>query len=615
MSHLTDNDVERLLALPRPDTQAMIDLPQSERAEIDNRVAALVALIQGEPVRRVATLHGLDPRTCKRMLVAANQPAPAGGVLGFAVCIPRLRLVEPRPRNVHAPLLKRSYDMSRLVESIPDFKAVLAKFKGALPTRTQRSPAFDRLFREVNLILKRHGRGEDDYPRNTFDGGRRALIKFITRARARAADVAMTLVSPAGLTRWAELYKPEPFDEAQLDGHFIDLKDQWCSIPGPDGTFQLARVSGLILLAEIDIGSRACMGWKVIVDKAYSQFDFIATIKRALLPWHPKDMTGRRMQYLPNAWMPGAIEGPPPRALRISVDNYSSHLATLSRQALRHARLGVYRFGNAGIPETRGHIEAFFKAIEVHVLRYLAGGYEPETRARDEQRVSTKNSKTHPIFLDLVEDLLDIVFSSYNVTPHPELNNSSPREEIERYLAEGGMPLRSSRTVDDVRDLGRVRVRVTVRGAHGELPHVTHGYGTYRSDKLSTRPDLIGKTFNAYVEEDARFLVLLDDSGRPYLELKTLPPYSLTAHTLDARKRAHRWRKARGERWADVHDVIAAYHAEVLDIARRLPWAADAVTTRRENRDTPSPPPPHGVAARTLEGFAPRGGPVSLRRR
>lgn len=614
MNRLSEKDVKRLLALPRPDTKAMRDLTPAERDVIDNRVSALVALIQGEPVNRVAKLHGLDYRTCKRMLVMVNEAAPGGGVHGFAVCIPHLRVVDPRPRNTRAPLLKRPYDMMRLVESIPDLKAALAKFNGPLPSRTQRSPAFDRLCREVNQILQRHGRGEDDYPRNTFDGGRRTLINFIARARARAADQAMSLVTPAGLTRWDELYRIEPFDEVQLDGHFIDLKNQWCAIPLSDGTFQLARVSGLTLLCELDIGARACMGWKVIVGKAYSQFDFIATIERALLPWRPKDMTGRRMRYLPNAWMPGAMDSAPPRGLRISVDNYSSHLAKHSRQVLRNFRLGIYRFGNAGIPETRGHIEAFFKAIEVHVLRHLAGGFEPETRVRNEQRVSTRNSKTYPIFLDLVEDLLDIVFSAYNVTPHPALNNCSPREEIERYLAEGGMPLRSSRTAEDVRDLGRIRVRVTVRGSGGDLPHVNYKYGTYRSDKLSTRPDLVGKTFNGYVEQDARFLVLLDKSGRPYLELKTLPPYSLTAHTLDERLRTEHWRKSKGRNWV-CHDWIAAYFAEVLEAARLLPWAADAVTNRRANRDSPIAPPPRSVAARTLEGLVPRGGPVSLRRR
>src|SRR3546814_5829622 len=96
-------------------------------------------------------------------------------------------------------------------------------------------------------------------------------------------------------------------------------------------------------------------------------------------------------------WMPSAMEGPPPRSLRISVDNYSSHLAKHAKRALAQVRLGIYRFGHAGIPETRPHIEAFFKSIEVQVLRYLAGGFEPETKMREEQRVSARNSKTHQI--------------------------------------------------------------------------------------------------------------------------------------------------------------------------------------------------------------------------
>jgi hypothetical protein len=320
------------------------------------------------------------------------------------------------------------------------------------------------------------------------------------------------------------------------------------------------------------------------------------------------------MQYLPNAWMPSAMDGPPPRGLRISVDNYSSHLAKHAKRALAQVRLGIYRFGHAGIPETRPHIEAFFKSIEVQVLRYLAGGFEPETKMREEQRVSARNSKTYPIFLHLLEDMLDIVFSTYNVTPHEGLQGRSPREVIEAYLADGGMPLRSSRTSEDVRDLGRFRIRVTIRGGAGELPHVNFGYATYRSEKLSTRPDLVGKTFNGYIAEDARFLQLLDKTGQPYLELKTLPPYALTPHSLDERRRAHRWRKSRGQRWNGIADLIDAFHTEVRDAARHLRWAADDVASGRVPK-AKTPDPARSGAARTLEGFAPRGGNVSLRRR
>ena len=614
MSYLTEEDVARLLALPRPDTAAMVDLDDASRKAVENRVSALTALIEGQPIKRVAKLYGIHRRTCKRMLELANEPAPRGGVYGFAVCLPHVRLVDPKPREMDAPVLKYAYGMTRLVESLPELKAALVKFKGALPSRRQTSPAFNRLCEEVNRILARAGRGEEDYPRNTQDGGRRALATFIKRSRSRIAELAMASVVDPTLTKWAELSTPEPFDEAQSDGHYIDLKDQWCAIPLPDGTHRLTRVSGLMVLAEIDIASRACMGWTVLVDEAYSQFDFLRTIKHTLMRWSPKDMTGRRMQYLPNAWMPSAMDGPPPRGLRISVDNYSSNLAKHAKRALAQVRLGVYRFGHAGIPENRPHIEAFFKSIEVQVLRHLAGGFEPETKVREEQRVSVRNSKTHPIFLHLVEDMLDIVFSTYNVTPHQGLQGRTPREVIEAYLAAGGMPLRSSRTSEDVRDLGRFRVRVTIRGGGGELPHVTFGYATYRSDKLSTRPDLVGKTFNGYIAEDARFLQLLDRTGQPYLELKTLPPYALTRHSLDERRRAYRWHMSRGQRWKGIPDLIEAFHAEVREAASHLRWAADDVASGRIPKAR-TPGPASSGAARTLEGFAPRGGTVSLRRR
>src|SRR3546814_17162361 len=142
-----------------------------------------------------------------------------------------------------------------------------------------------------------------------------------------------------------------------------------------------------MVLAEIDVASRACMGWTVIVDEAYSQFDFLRTIKHALMPWRPKDMTGRRMQYLHNAWMPSAMEGPPPRSLRISVDNYSSNPAKPPTRALDQVCLGLYRFVPEGIPNPRRHLEGCFKSTELPWLPSLAAGLALETKKRRVARV------------------------------------------------------------------------------------------------------------------------------------------------------------------------------------------------------------------------------------
>lgn len=617
MIALTEEEAQTLLALPRPNTAGMLNLSVAERDAIDNRVNALVALIEGHRVRKVARTYGLSRRTCERMLRLAIERTDTGGLNGFAVCMPGARLVDPAPRATDLPLQKRPYDMLRLLENIPALRDALKSFRGDLPSRKQSSPKFDRLCNSLKSILKANGRGEDDYPLNTADGGRRAWAHAITRIRKRAAELAMLLVGEPRLTKWSDLGDPEPFDETQLDGHYIDLKGQWCAIPLADGTHKPVRVSGLILLFEIDIASRACVGWKVVVDKAYNQYDFLQTIARGLTFWRPQDMTGRRMRYLPNAWMPSAIEGPPMRALRISVDNYSSHLAKHARRALQVIRLGVYRFGNAGMPETRPHIEAFFGAIEHNVLRYLAGGFEPETKVREEQTVSFKSTKDHPLFLNLLEDFLDILFSTYNVTPHSGLQDRTPREFIETWLAEGGMPLRSTRTVQDLLEFGRTRVRVTIRGggADNELPHVNYVYATYRSDKLSTRKDLIGRSFNAYVDADSRFMTLLDEAGLPYLQLKALAPFGNTPHAVEDRRRAYRWKLSRGTRWEGVHDLIADFHAEVREAARQLTWAADDVASGRVPAAPVRIPEPSRMAASKLEGVAPLGGPVSLRRR
>jgi hypothetical protein len=313
-----------------------------------------------------------------------------------------------------------------------------------------------------------------------------------------------------------------------------------------------------------------------------------------------------------------------PRPLRTSLDNASSHLAQHSMRVLRDDVKGVYRFGVAGIPETRGVIEAFFKVIEQKVLRFLAGGFEPETNDRLEQKVSNKKPGDHPVFLELLEIFLDVAISRYNVTPHTELANRTPREVIEQYIALGGMPLRSTRTAEDVRSMRLVRKTFTIRGSrdNGKQPHVNL-HGTYRGDELSARWDLIGVKFHGLMaDNDARYIDVLNDRGVPFMRLEVLPPYARTAHTLEQRIRARKFERANPHLWDGMDDHIEAFHRDVRRQARQYRWAADEVASG--NTPTPKPgaapastaPPATGTpyAAQSLTGLPPRGGPVRLRR-
>ncbi|MDO7963669.1 hypothetical protein [Xanthomonas euvesicatoria] len=225
----TITQADALLALPRPDTKAMTDRTEAEKQAIDNRVGALVALLGGAPISQVAIAYFINPKTLRRMLDLCAKPAFNGGINGFAVCIPGVRLVDPQPRHTGLPPQGRAHAMKQLILAIPELGALVAKFKGEVPTRTRTSPAFDRLYAHIKRMLKEKGLGAC-YPLNTYDGGRRALSTFIRRSREHNAEQAMAFSSPMALTKWKELADIRPFDEMQFDGHYIDLKDQCVAI-------------------------------------------------------------------------------------------------------------------------------------------------------------------------------------------------------------------------------------------------------------------------------------------------------------------------------------------------------------------------------------------------
>lgn len=610
----TQREHDTILALPRPDTHHIEKTDPAKAKAINTRVAALIDLVHGSSVNAISKRYGLHPKTLYRMIELAIQPGPQGEILGFAVCTPGARFGSPEPRTDAAPTVATSHAMTRLVSAVTELAAAIAKFTGPLPSKTQSSPAFDRLNKEMRRILKSGGI-DTSYPFNTRDKGRRALANYIKRKRTEAADASMNLDAPPSLTRLDDLGVVDPFIETQFDAHWIDVKDQWTAIPLADGTYTVAPITGIWFLAKLDVGSRVCVAWHLVIGPAYDQFDFIQTLANALTVWSPRTLSGTHLAYLPNAWMPSS-DGLPLIPLILSLDNFSGNIAKHARRVLLQNHHGVYHFGVAGIPQTRGTIEAFFKKMEREVFRFLAGGFEPETSNRAEQRISRRNPKDYPIFQDLLEDFIDVAVTTYNVKSHAKKNDRSPREVAERHLASGALVVQSTRSAPDAREMKKLHVEVTIRGkkSTGVLPHVNFGYATYRSDKLSTRWDLVGKKFSGFIEDtDARYLQLLDSSGETYALLKALPPYARSPHSLRMRRRAELWRRAKPTQDESIEDAIEAYHADVRERARTMKWAADAVASGKAPTTTTPATASTSPAIDPLVGLPPRGGPVRLR--
>ncbi len=414
------------------------------------------------------------------------------------------------------------------------------------------------------------------YPLNTGDQGRRRLIQYIKRLRgARQAEMTANLAEDPSATRIEHLLTIRPFDRVEYDEHVIDI-DAWVAMPMADGSLRFEKISQIWLLAIIDVGSGAVLGWRVVTGRKYDRHDVLALFAEAMAPWVPRELSQSEMQYSPNAWMPSAYltDNTVMRSTMVAMDNDSSHLAKQSVDNVMDHHMGILHFGRSGMGEGRPHIEAFFKRIEDGLFRYVAGGYSPATDINEKQITSTLEGKDYPVLLEVFEDLVDTYVTAYNVTSRSTREPRSPKRLIDEHLASGAWVWHAPGAARNIRQMTVFRKRVTIRGSQGKgIPPVVYlNHARYRSPKLFGQWDLIGKTFDATYEDwqDVRLLTLWWKDGKRMVTLHAMPPYSECAHTLSVRLRAARWAKhpeAKDQESFDVMDNVRAYHDAVRKAA------------------------------------------------
>ena len=98
--------------------------------------------------------------------------------------------------------------------------------------------------------------------------------------------------------------------------------------------------------------------------------------------------------------------------------------------------------------------------------------------------------------LEYAHELLDTLIANYNATPHSGLGYRTPLEQLERWMAENPLAIR---TVDPeaVRRMVGVRKLCTLLGGvnNGRRPHFNFANARYSAEWLCLRTDLLGKNF------------------------------------------------------------------------------------------------------------------------
>lgn len=592
-------------------------------AKFDKRVLALKAVLDGGTIKGVADAFGVDRTTLTKMAESASTMAPDGKPFGYRVCIPWYRVAELDIAEADIPLAASPRAFTQLLVALPDLAEFVGSFHGKLPTHNAPSAKFEVFFGKFVAILKSKGL-ECRYPLNSKDRGRRALQNWIKRQRKLVHDLEMgdNEDTDYNLTRLDQLLKLSPLDRIEMDGHKID-NDWHALVPTRDGQWTTELVSAIWILAIIDTVSLVAFPCSLVIGPSYNRYDVLETYAKTQCPWEQRDLIVPNLRYVTNAWMPTMAHGAGDiyRPASTAIDNFLAHKAKITTENLGDHQLGVVNLGYPHVPEGRPNIEALFKRLEDAVLRMLAGGFRPaKDRSEKKQAVSTKAGKDYPVDMEALRDLLDVEISAYNVTPHPALQDRTPRDVFESHINSGMWTTQSFLTAEDTAELLVLHEEVTIRGnkAKGVLPYVKYQRAKYRSRKLHNRYDLVGRSFRATIHSHAAHrMSLWDGDGNLFVVLEAQRPWSVP-HSLQQRSAVLKCNTRGTLNIEGTENALAAYHEYVRSKAAELQWATDAYLREglQATQHTPKPvKQPLFSQLNALSGLAPRAGRVDLRPR
>lgn len=537
-----------------PDLWPTVDdsrLSEIEKNRYVNRRDAIVMYFKRVDMKEIQRSTHISPQNLRRLVKRCIDLDENGVVWGFRALIPYKKV-----KSYRLDVLKEDRNESRktgefnlLLETHPDIKDLITDLYLGTHRRTL-EPAMKPLNIHKKFIEQCRNKGIplSQYPFNTKNMGRKALQRFLNRiaylhfgeGNRRYGQDAKTRAKHTGEGEQNHPSTLHPYQKVQFDAHRIDgffIVD----LATPEGDLVSVTLDRFWILTLIDVATRIVLGYSISLSKEYSASDVMICFRNSVIPHEKIPITIDGMKYSELGGFPSEVY---PQNTSWAVwdvicfDNAKSHLANLVKDRLKNLIGCATNLGPVALPMRRGIIERFFKTLEetgFHRLPNTTGSNPDDPRRKNPE----KNAIRYHMTFEHLKQLIDVMISDYNGTPHGGIYHQSPLELLGKRLNNGLLPRHlEEEKRSEVLFMQTVITR-TVRGSHtsGKKPYIQYEGVEYRSDKLAHSAHLINKELRLHVNvDDLRTVKAYLEDGSEFDYLTAAGKWSLTPHSLQTRK-------------------------------------------------------------------------------
>ncbi|TVY02167.1 hypothetical protein [Cohnella terricola] len=222
----------------------------------------------------------------------------------------------------------------------------------------------------------------------------------------------------------------------------------------------------------------------------------------------------------------------------ICFDNAMSHTANMVKDRLSNLLHCSLNFGPVDMPMRRSLIERFFQSLEesgFHRLPNTTGSGPKDPRRNEPEQRAINYQITYEHLLELV----DVLISNYNGTPHGGIYNQRPLELLQKRMEKGMTPRKLDKIKQSEMLFMQTAMKRTIRGsiASGKRPYIQYEGVEYRNERLANSAHLIGTEVTLHVNvDDIRVIKAFLPDGSELGYLSAAGKWSLTSHTLQIRQ-------------------------------------------------------------------------------